>query len=429
MRDRGAMIGRIRRIGLIGLWASTLFARDPGEFPTIEPFLFHARRGMPNVYAKLARGDEVRVAYLGASVTAGGGAHGWRDLTFAWFKRAYPNATLVQIHDPTGGTRSDLGAARLKREVLDRAPDLLFVEFGVNDLSMSYKRCVDTIEGIVRQTRKHDPATDIVFVQVLNRAAFATYGTGKCPHTVAAQEKVGEHYGIPSINVGWHMAQKLMAAGDGSGAFWKKCYLDSVHPGPVGHKIYAEHLIGCLEQMRATASPGRNELPVPISPANWEDARLVSITDCELSSGWGPETRERLKARFGERFPDLRMATDAGETVRFSFRGTAFGVYQIIGKDGGMLHAKVDGRACRTVRFINKHSLKNWRVFYAMLKENLKPGLHEVELRVSGTRLEQSKGTAVRIAGIILRGELVKPGEVDRGGRARDPSHWSSESN
>ncbi|MBN1671246.1 MAG: SGNH/GDSL hydrolase family protein [Kiritimatiellae bacterium] len=418
-------IGRIRPIGRIGpilLCATLVFAGDPGEFPAIEPFLFHPRQGIPNVYAKLARGGELHIAYLGASVTAGGGeTHGWRALTFAWFKATYPNATLVQIHDPTGGTRSDLGAARLGREVLDRAPDLLFVEFAVNDLSMPYPRCIDTIEGIVRQTRKHNPATDVVFVQVLNRDALATYRSGKCPHTVTAQEKIADRYGIPSINVGWLMGQKLMAEGDEWQTLWKECYVDGVHPGPAGYKIYADHIIACLEKMRTSASPRRHELPAPISRSNWEDARLIPVTDCELSASWRPETNESLLKRFGARFPDLRMATEAGETVRFTFRGTAFGVYKIIGPDGGALHAKLDGKPCPTVRFINRYSLNGCRVDYSLVKENLGPAVHEVELRVSGTRPDESKGTAARIAGIILRGELVKPGNAGKeGGTAND---------
>ena len=43
-----------------------------------EPTEFHVRGGLPNVAAKLARGDEVRVAFLGGSITA---AAGWRPMT------------------------------------------------------------------------------------------------------------------------------------------------------------------------------------------------------------------------------------------------------------------------------------------------------------------------------------------------------------
>jgi hypothetical protein len=64
-------IGWITRVGLIGLYASALVAGDPGEFPAAAPFLFRTRRGMPNVYAKLVRGELVKVGDAGK----GGRAH------------------------------------------------------------------------------------------------------------------------------------------------------------------------------------------------------------------------------------------------------------------------------------------------------------------------------------------------------------------
>ena len=47
---------------------------------------FHVRGGLPNVAAKLARGEEVRVAFLGGSITA---AAGWRPMTLTTFQREY----------------------------------------------------------------------------------------------------------------------------------------------------------------------------------------------------------------------------------------------------------------------------------------------------------------------------------------------------
>jgi hypothetical protein len=48
--------------------------------------------GLPNVAAKLARGDEVRVAFLGGSITA---APGWRVFTLDHLRRTYPSRIVV----------------------------------------------------------------------------------------------------------------------------------------------------------------------------------------------------------------------------------------------------------------------------------------------------------------------------------------------
>src|ERR1700722_14407690 len=88
------------------------------------------RGGLPNFFAKLERGDSVRICYLGGSITA---QEGWRPLTLKWFQQQYPGDSISQINAAIGGTGSDLGVLRLRHDALDKKPDLLFVEFAVND--------------------------------------------------------------------------------------------------------------------------------------------------------------------------------------------------------------------------------------------------------------------------------------------------------
>src|SRR4051794_27884990 len=85
------------------------------------------RAGLPNFFAKLnTKGAEVRIAYLGGSITA---QEGWRPKTLAYFQKAYPEAKVSQVNAAIGGTGSDLGVYRVQHDVLDFKPDLLFVEF------------------------------------------------------------------------------------------------------------------------------------------------------------------------------------------------------------------------------------------------------------------------------------------------------------
>jgi lysophospholipase L1-like esterase len=98
---------------------------------------------------------------LGGSITA---QAGWRPKTLAWFKKNFPSATFSEINAAIGGTGSDLGVFRLQHDVLDHKPDLLFVEFAVNDGGTEPSRIQQAMEGIVRQTWKANPKTDICFV-------------------------------------------------------------------------------------------------------------------------------------------------------------------------------------------------------------------------------------------------------------------------
>ena len=110
-------------------------AAEP-EFPLAEAKECRPRTGLPNFLAK-AQGvfgsgerPEIKVAYLGGSITA---QPGWRVKSLAHFREAYPSVKFTEINAAIGGTGSDLGVFRLQQDVLTKQPDLLFVEFAVND--------------------------------------------------------------------------------------------------------------------------------------------------------------------------------------------------------------------------------------------------------------------------------------------------------
>ncbi len=63
-----------------------------------------------------------------------------------------PKAAFTEINAAIGGTGSDLGVYRLKQDVLDHKPDLMFVEFAVNDGATEPEQIYRSMEGIVRQT-------------------------------------------------------------------------------------------------------------------------------------------------------------------------------------------------------------------------------------------------------------------------------------
>ncbi len=108
--------------------------------------LVKPRGGIGNVLAKLAAGEPVKIAYLGGSITA---ANGWRVKSREWFAKQYPQAKVEEIHAAIGGTGSDLGVFRVERDALQHKPDLLFVEFAVNDGSAKPDQIWRWMEGIV----------------------------------------------------------------------------------------------------------------------------------------------------------------------------------------------------------------------------------------------------------------------------------------
>jgi hypothetical protein len=120
--------------------------QDPAPVPVQE---CRPRSGLPNFLAKAATpGAEIKVAYFGGSITA---QNGWRPKTLAHFQKTWPAAKFSEINAAIGGTGSDLGVFRLHQDVLVKKPDLLFVEFAVNDGGAAPDQIRRCITGLFTQ--------------------------------------------------------------------------------------------------------------------------------------------------------------------------------------------------------------------------------------------------------------------------------------
>lgn len=331
-------------------------AEKPAESPLVPAVESTARGGLPNFFDKLKAGKEVRIAYLGGSITA---QEGWRPKTLAHFQKAYPDAKVSQINAAIGGTGSDLGVFRLGHDVLQHKPDLLFVEFAVNDGGAPPERIFKTMEGIVRQTWKALPDCDICFVYTLVEGMAGDLQNGKFPRAASAMEKVADHYGIPSIHMGLKVAQlakegKLVFKGplpktdaEKAAAGDKIIFSpDSVHPYPeTGHQLYLESILRSLPAIQAAGTKvGAHALATPFVPDNYEDAKMVPIDKAKLSSGFvklDPAT-DSLAKRFTGRTGTLYRTNKPGETISFKFKGRYAAIYDLLAPDAGQVIVTVD---------------------------------------------------------------------------------------
>ena len=392
------------------------------------------RGGLPNFIARLKTGGEVKVAYLGGSITA---QQGWRPKTLKWFGEQFPGARVSEINAAIGGTGSDLGVFRLQHDVLRHKPNLLFVEFAVNDAGASPEQIYRCMEGIVRKTWKADPATDICFVYTLAGNMLETLKQDRFPRSATAMEKVADHYGIPSIHLGLEVARmeregKLVFSGAEPKTDAEKANLgdkilfspDSVHPYDAGHQVYFEAVVRSWEAIRRAGEPAPHKLVVPMVADNWERAEMVPFGKAKLSAGWEKlESDAGMVNSFGNRVPGLWKANAPGESISFRFRGTTARIYDLLGPDCGQVTVMVDNGAPvvkpRFDSFCTYHRLATLSVV-----EGLPDGLHTVKITVHpeqpdktrilsqrGGKMDDPKrfdGTAWYAGAILLIGELVE---------------------
>ena len=425
-------------MGLAGA-AAARAAEKPGApvYRQVEAKLVRARGGMPNVLAKLEAGKEVRIGYLGGSITA---QNGWRPMTLKWFQQTYPKAKVSEINAAIGGTPSGLGVFRLRQDVLVHKPDLVFVEFAVNDGGTSPENIWRAMEGIVRQIWRQGPGIDVCYVYTIHtRGMPADYRKGLCPRSTSAMELLADHYAIPSINVGMRIVElaekgtliykpatdpktgKRLPAPKDKVLFAN----DDCHPLPAGHRIYTEVIAAAVRDMRGLGKPGPHEVKPPFIADNWAAAKIVPLTKAKRTPGWKKLDRKTgLGRRFASRMPEIWEAARPGEKITFKFRGSTVRLYDLVGPDGGQAVCTVDGKASkprpRFDRYCSYHRIAVLSVASGLAADKV----HTVEVEIhpdqpdrsAVTNREKSKpnfdpkrydGTVLRVAGIMLLGEIV----------------------
>jgi len=353
------MTGSSAGVAAVLCAAAGVCLAQPQPYPLRDAVEYSVRGGLPNLTAKLKADGAVRIAYLGGSITA---QPGWRPKTLAWFKGQFPAAQITEINAAIGGTGSDLGVFRLRQDVLRLEPDLLFVEFAVNDSGAEPERILRSMEGIVRQTWRHNPAIDICFVYTLTQGMLGDLQGGKFPRAASVMEEVADPYGIPSIHMGLGVARMekegkvLFSDKEGRGEAQRReamaaglCIFsqDGVHPHPdTGHELYLEAVTRGMKEILVTGAAGPHTLGTPLRADNWESARMVPFGTATLSPEWrkaDPATDGNAKA-FADRLPEMWRADAPGATVSFRFRGTLARVYDLVGPACGVVKVTVDGK-------------------------------------------------------------------------------------
>jgi lysophospholipase L1-like esterase len=323
---------------------------------------FQLRSGIPNLLrkARAADGRTIKVGYLGGSITE---ANGWRVKSLAGFKTRFPSVNWVDINAGVGGTGSDLGVFRLKTQVLDQNPDLLFVEFAVNDGGSGYTQ--RAMEGIVRQTWAKNPEIDIVFVYTCNTNILNNVRAGITEYAIKNMELVAAHYSIPSIHFGIEVVKRIDVTKD---FVWyntspppgvTSVTYDNTHPTPLGHDLYALSVKrGFDEFVKATATtkPVLHTLVTPLNANHWAAAKMIPIRQNMQTGSWTKlptgSTGTANAKRFSRWVTDIWSTSTAGSTLTIKFKGDVLGFFDIMGPEGCILNAKLDnvGHSSR-VRF------------------------------------------------------------------------------
>jgi lysophospholipase L1-like esterase len=325
------------------------------------------------VMAKARRGEEICVAAIGGSITAGGlqtkdPKNRYVARVAAWFTQAFPQAKVRYVNAGIGGTNSLYGAMRVQRDVLSKQPDLVIVEYAVND-NHPVPMFWASYEGVLRQILRAPQQPAVVQLFFMQRQGQNAQET---------QHMLGRHYDLPMVSFRDAWWPELYSGR----AQWETMYADVVHPNDTGHILASELLIALLEKAKALPEPGaeRTALPAPMISDLFVDCRYAQNTDLKPStnSGW---TTNADKSKW--------ESPAEGGTIEFTFDGELlFLGYEIDAEAEPLASYRIDGGESRPLKR-NPNRLP--------LAEGLKPGTHTIRIELASAASRQVPNAKVRI--------------------------------
>lgn len=386
----------------LALTAETRY--DPKVLPRGREY-FELREGIANAHLKFEREKTGRVAFLGGSITAGGG---WRDHTMKYLEAKFPQTNFEFIAAGIGSMGSVPHAFRLERDVLSQGPvDLLFVEAAVNDSSNIPdlpEQMLRGMEGVVRHAREVNPLTDIVHLHFVMPPHMDDYRKGTVPASIAQHEKVAVAYGNATLNLALEVTDRIDA-----GEFtWDEDF-KGLHPSPFGHLLYANSIARLLDvafarPLAVSAKP--HPLPAMVDAQSYTKGRLGNIAGAKILSGftlesaWKPADKKGTRAGFVD-VPAL-VATEPGAEFEFTFTGSGCGLFIAAGPDAGRIEFSIDGGAYRPLETFTNWSAGLHLPWALILDDTLKSGPHTARVRIASDHDPKGTGTALRVFHLLL---------------------------
>jgi acyl-CoA thioesterase-1 len=192
--------------------------------------------------AKLQEGLAVTIVALGDSLTSGWMvARGYVDFLRDMLMARYPKADVRIVNSGIPGDTAPGGLYRLQQDALSYSPDLVLVQFALNDAFCGcsvaeYRRA---IEAIVERVRQESRAEVLLLSSTLpedceEQTVVAPFYA--CLKDIAREKECG----VALVDEHWRAA---IAAGTPHDSL---VLYDRVHPSEEGYRLMAEAVMSCL---------------------------------------------------------------------------------------------------------------------------------------------------------------------------------------
>lgn len=397
---------RIRRregLGLMGMWGAGMAAAGAGAAFAAGSDSAQDTR-LQAVLARLRGGQGITVVALGGSITTGYAARvpsegGWAAQVARWLGTLGP---VRFVNAGVSGTDSAVGGHRLQAHVLDARPDLVFVEFAVNDLALDAAVRGSSFEALLRRLLLAPQAPAVLPVLLTLQ--------GNQPREVAElQARLARQLGLQPLDIGAALAAQVQQGR----LRWADLHDEPVHPNPRGHDEIARLVIAAL-QLAAAAAPAAPSAPAPLpAPLFGVDHLHLRAWSGEALKPWrgqgfvrGGAVHPEWAALPGGQAPGFTTTADTAEAA-FLVWGRQIALFHAESEHFRNLEAWVDDGPAVTVRgqVAERRGYLGWS--HTVVGRGLEPGAHLLQVRV---RRDEWAGSgrpasflAVMAAGVLPR--------------------------
>lgn len=305
--------------------ATTTAATEPTQDPVWSAMLERSIASTGNnhrlnaVIDKMRRGEDVTVGFIGGSITEGynatGGKH-YAKLLTDYLDSTYSDGTgkVSCLNAGLSGTPSTLGLIRAERDLLFANPDLIFIEFAVNDAQSFTDK--QAYEALIRKCLLQENAPAVILLYSVTENGYT------CQDNMAL---TAFFYDLPAMSV----RDAIMPEIQSGNMTWDDWSDDEVHPHTQGHELYSRFIIHLMDTM--LAEPVEEAYSVPEDPKfsrDWSNMQGFDSDNLEVLS-MGDFEQSAAHFHFKNSYSYRGSAIGSNEGMTFEVTGTAlFLVYK-----------------------------------------------------------------------------------------------------
>ncbi|MGN1303889.1 MAG: SGNH/GDSL hydrolase family protein [Oscillospiraceae bacterium] len=283
---------------------------------------------------KAKKGESITVAAIGGSITQGTAASGaencYASRFFAWWQEKFPECEVNPVNAGIGGTDSYLGVHRLDEQVLSHSPDVVVIEFSVNDTDKTMNKY--SYDSLVRKVLSAENKPAVILL-------FTTQEDGTSLQDV--HKEIGAAYDLPMISY----RQAVYPEVEAGTINWKDISPDNIHPNNVGHGIIGQLLSRYLDGVYSSDTAALAAEVTAFDAEGYtndyyKNAKLVNASQMEYTADGFEVGQNKLYTQFPENW-----ITEGGGTLSFETECQNLGILYLKTTDGksGTYEVYVDG--------------------------------------------------------------------------------------